>query len=56
MPLSHYDRFFGGERGSADKALDSMRKTYGRKEGEHVFYAKIAKAKRKTKSTRRRKR
>lgn len=50
MPLNRYDRFFGGERGSAEKALQSMKRTYGRKDGETVFYATVAKRKRKTKS------
>jgi hypothetical protein len=49
MPLDRYDKFFGGVRGSAEKALASMKQTYGRKDGETVFYATIAKRKRRTK-------
>jgi hypothetical protein len=45
-PLDRYDKYFGGKPGAADKALASMRRTYGRKDGEHVFYSMIAKAKR----------
>ncbi len=48
MPLERYDKFFGGEKGSAEKALRSMKRTYGRKDGEHVFYSTVAKRKRKT--------
>jgi hypothetical protein len=53
MPVSKYNKYFGGTRGSAQKALDSMKKTYGPKKGEHVFYAVIAKKERKTKGPRR---
>lgn len=49
MPISKYNDLFGGGRGAAQKALDSMKRTYGTKDGTHVFYAKVAKAKRKTK-------
>lgn len=52
MPLERYDQFFGGAPGSAQKALDQMKRTYGRKDGENVFYATIAKRKRKTKIAR----
>lgn len=51
-PIGNYDRYFGGERGAAKKALDAMKKTYGPKDGEHVFWAKVAKARRKTKPPR----
>jgi hypothetical protein len=47
MPLTRYDKFFGGDRGAAERALASMQRTYGRKDGEAVFYATIAKRKRK---------
>jgi hypothetical protein len=50
MPLERYDKFFGGVRGSAEKALASMKRTYGRKDGETVFYATVAKRKHKTKT------
>jgi len=46
VPLERYDKFFGGEKGSAANALKRMKRTYGPKDGEHVFYAKIAKEKR----------
>ncbi len=40
------DRFFGGRPGAAAQARAAMRKTYGERDGEHVYRAKIAKAKR----------
>ena len=43
MPVSRYDKHFGGHPGDADKALASMKKTYGPKKGEAVFYGTIAK-------------
>lgn len=46
MPLNRYDKYFGGESGAAEKALRAMRKTYGRKDGDRVFYARVAKLKR----------
>jgi hypothetical protein len=46
MPISQYDRLFGG-KGSAQKTLDSMKRTYGPKKGETVFYATVAKRERK---------
>lgn len=46
MPISQYDRFFGGQRGAAEKALSSMKKTYGARDGARVFYARVAKLKR----------
>lgn len=40
MPLSKYDKYFGGKKGSAAKAKASMRKTYkGKDKAEQVFYA-----------------
>jgi hypothetical protein len=47
MPLERYDRYFGGQRGAAAETLANMKRTYGRKDGEAVFYATIAKRKRK---------
>jgi hypothetical protein len=38
MPLSKYDRYFGG-KGGATKAHAAMAKEYGEKKGEEVFYA-----------------
>ncbi len=38
MPLSKYDRYFGG-KGGATKAHSSMIEEYGPEKGEHVFYA-----------------
>ena len=39
MPISRYDRFYGGKKGSASKALSSMRERYGEKRGTSIFYA-----------------
>jgi hypothetical protein len=39
MPLSNYDKEFGGKKGSAAKAHSAMVKEYGAKKGERVFYA-----------------
>lgn len=44
--LGRFDKFFGGDRGAAEKALQAMKRTYGRKDGEHVFWASVAKRKR----------
>lgn len=55
MPLGEYDKYFGGQPGAAAKAKASMQRTYGRKDGEHVFYARVAKAKHQKKTARRRK-
>lgn len=44
MPLSKYDRHFGG-RGGAAKAHAAMREQYGEKKGEEVFYATMNKKK-----------
>jgi hypothetical protein len=52
MPLNSYDKYFGGEKGAAAKAKASMQQTYGRKDGEHVFYSTVAKKKRKAKTAR----
>lgn len=46
MGLGRYDKYFGGERGAAERTFAAMRKTYGAKDGEHVFRAMIAKRKR----------
>jgi hypothetical protein len=45
MPTSRYDKLFGGQPGAADRAKANMQKTYGRKDGETVFYATVAKRK-----------
>lgn len=47
MPKRGEDEFFGGKPGAARKAFDAMVKTYGRKDAEHVYNARIAKLKRK---------
>jgi hypothetical protein len=49
-PLERYNRYFGGGRDAAQKTLAAMKKTYGPKKGEHVFYAAIAKRERKAKT------
>ena len=51
MPVSRYDRLFGGP-GSAQKALDSMKRTYGAKKGETVFQATVTKREHKRKKAR----
>lgn len=45
MPISKYNKFFGGKKGSASKAKRAMSKEYGPKKGEQVFYAKKNKEK-----------
>jgi len=45
MPISKYDRIFGG-KGSAAKALASMKKQYGPEKGRRIFYATINKRRR----------
>lgn len=49
MSIRQYDRYFGNEPGSAEKALAKMRKTYGRQDGDRVFWGTVAKRKRKQK-------
>ncbi|MCP4899753.1 MAG: hypothetical protein GY906_22535 [bacterium] len=44
MPISKYNRYFGGEKGSAAKAKRGMANTYGER-GEEVFYRTINKKK-----------
>lgn len=39
MPISKYNPLFGGEKGSAQKALTAMKSKYGEKKGKQVFYA-----------------
>lgn len=39
MPLSKYNKEFGGKPGSAAKAKKAMLKEYGAEKGEKVFYA-----------------
>ena len=46
---SRLDRFFGGQAGAAEKALQSMQKTYGSKGGQQVFDATVLKRKRREK-------
>lgn len=38
MPISKYDKYFGG-KGGAQKAKSSMEQQYGPDKGESVFYA-----------------
>ena len=40
MPIAKYDKYFGGKKGSAQKAKSAMEKQYGEDKGESVFYAK----------------
>ena len=44
MPISQYDRYFGGH-GGAQKALRAMIQEYGKKRGTSVFYATMNKRK-----------
>jgi hypothetical protein len=43
MPIRNYDRLFGGAPGAAEKARASMKKSYGAKRGETVFWATVYK-------------
>lgn len=52
--MSRYDKFFGGEKGSADRALAAMRRLYGPADGQRVFDGTIAKRKHKSKTSPRR--
>lgn len=52
MALERYDKYFGGGKGAAERAKANMQRTYGRKDGETVFLATIAKRKRKRKPAR----
>lgn len=47
MPISRYNKYFGGRPGAAQKVLDAMKRTYGPKKGEQVFYGTVAKRERK---------
>lgn len=46
MPMSKYDKHFGGKGGAA-KAHAAMVKEYGTEKGEQVFYATMNKMKKK---------
>ena len=48
MPLSKYDKHFGGKGGAA-KAHAAMVSQFGEKKGEQVFYATMNKMKKKRK-------
>jgi hypothetical protein len=48
---SRDDKYFGG-KGSAKQAWDSMRRNYGARDAEHVYWGSIAKRKRRATSTR----
>ena len=39
MPLSAYNKYFGGKAGAAAKAHAAMKEHYGEETGERVFYA-----------------
>jgi hypothetical protein len=56
MPLSEYNKAFGGSKGSAAKAHAAMVSKYGAKKGESVFYATANKAKSTLAGRKRRKR
>jgi hypothetical protein len=44
--LKRLDKFFGGRPGDAERMLDSMKQTYGPKDGQTVFDATVLKRKR----------
>jgi len=48
---SRDDKYFGG-KGSAKKAWDGMRRNYGARDAEHVYYGSIAKRKRRVTGSR----
>lgn len=41
MPAKAYNRYFGGDEGSAAKAKREMKRKYGEKEGESVWHGYI---------------
>lgn len=44
MPLTEYDRYFGGRQGAAAKALEGMRQHYGDDaEAQRIFRATMEK-------------
>ena len=46
MPISNYDRWYGGKgKDGARKARRKMHETYGSERGERVFYATMNKRK-----------
>ena len=50
MPLSKYDKHFGGKGGAA-KAHAAMVSQYGEKKADEVFYGKINKKKKRKRHT-----
>jgi hypothetical protein len=57
MPMSHEDRFFGGQPGDAEKTRRNMQRTYGSKaKGDRVFFGTLEKRKAKASRARRKKR
>jgi hypothetical protein len=46
VPLSRYDRLYGGKPGGAAKAFAAMRGTYGERKGRQVFFSVAAQRKR----------
>jgi hypothetical protein len=45
VPLSNYDQYFGGKKGSAEKAYLAMLQEYGTEKGKQVFYSTVNKKK-----------
>ena len=39
VPLSKYNKYFGGKKNAARKTFEAMIAEYGRKKGKRVFYA-----------------
>ncbi|MDP3702906.1 MAG: hypothetical protein Q8R78_00735 [Candidatus Omnitrophota bacterium] len=50
MPMSKYDKHFGGQGGAA-KAHAAMVKEYGAKKADEVFYGKVNKMKKRKRHT-----
>lgn len=47
VPISKYNRYFGGKKGSAAETLAAMIRRYGEKKGRSIFYATVNQRKRK---------
>lgn len=43
MPMSKYNKYTGGKKGSAAKTKRAMQAEYGKEKGEGIFYAYINK-------------
>jgi len=45
VPLTQYDKYFGGKPGSAQKAAVALKEEYGTDDGKKLFYAIVQKRK-----------